>query len=92
MAYWYYHVPNLVLAALIYLLAARFLLALVSADNAVARLLAASTRPIVAVVGALTPRIVPLPLVILFAIAWLAAIRVALFVAVSATGARLTML
>ena len=42
-------------------------------------------------VGAVTPRLVPAGLVIVFAVAWLLAARIALFVAVSATGVRLSM-
>jgi hypothetical protein len=89
---WYYHVPNLILAALIWLLIGRFVLALVlGRGNAVVRLLEAVTNPVLTAVGTITPRLVPAGLVIVFAIAWLLAARIALFVAVSATGARLSM-
>jgi hypothetical protein len=89
---WYYHVPNLILAALIWLLIGRFVLALVlGRSNAVVRLLEAVTNPVLTAVGTITPRLVPAGLVIVFAIAWLLAARIALFVAVSATGARLSM-
>jgi len=89
---WYYHVPNLILAALIWLLIGRLVLSpLLGRGNAVVRLLEAVTSPVVQAVGAITPRLVPAGLVIVFAIAWLLAARIALFVAVSATGVRLSM-
>jgi YggT family protein len=89
---WYYHLPNLILAALIWLLIGRLVLSLVlGRGNAVVRLIEAVTSPVVQAVGAITPRLVPAGLVIVFAIAWLLAARIALFVAVSATGVRLSM-
>jgi hypothetical protein len=89
---WYYHVPNLILAALIWLLIARLALSvLLGRGNLVVRLLEAVTGPALTAVGAITPRLVPARLVIVFAIAWLLAARIALFVAVSATGVRLSM-
>jgi YggT family protein len=88
--HWYYHLPNLVLAALIYLLIARLLLSLVFAsENAALRFLRTITAPVVAAVAAITPRIVPPPIVIVLAIVWLYAARLALFAAITATGARL---
>lgn len=94
LAHWYYHVPNLIMAALIWLLLGRLALALVlgpRSDNAVVRLLYGITNPVLAGVGAITPRLVPAGLLIVCAIVWLLAARVALFVAVAATGARLSM-
>ena len=89
---WYYHVPNLILAALIWLLIGRIALALLlGRGNAVVRLIEAVTNPVLKAVGAITPRLVPAGLVVVCAIAWLLAARVALFVAVSATGVRLSM-
>jgi len=91
---WYYHVPNLILAALIWLLIGRLVLSLVfgpGRGNFVVRLLEVVTSPVLGAVGAITPRLVPAGLVVVFAIAWLLAARVALFVAVSATGVRLSM-
>jgi len=89
---WYYHVPNLILAALIWLLIGRLVLSLLlGRGNAVVRLLEVVTSPVLGAVGAITPRLVPAGLVIVCAIAWLLAARIALFVAVSATGVRLSM-
>jgi YggT family protein len=91
---WYYHIPDLVLAVSIYLLIARLALALVwRADGGAGplRALARVTDPVLAGVAAITPRVVPLPLVIVFALVWLVALRLALFIAVTARGIRLTM-
>ena len=89
---WYYHGPNLILAALIWLLIGRLVLSLLlGRGNAVVRLIEVVTSPVLTAVGAITPRLVPAGLVIVFAIAWLLAARIALFVAVSATGVRLSM-
>jgi hypothetical protein len=79
LSYWYLHLPSLLLAALIYLLLGRLILApFVAADNPFMRVLAAVTNPVVRTVGAITPRVVPAPLVILFAIMWLLSARILL--------------
>jgi polyferredoxin len=94
LAHWYYHVPDLILTVLIGLLVARAIVGLIpwlERSNSLARLLAAVTDPVVRRIGFITPRVVPAGLVTVCAIAWLLAARIALFVAVSATGARLSM-
>jgi uncharacterized protein YggT (Ycf19 family) len=79
LSYWYFHGPSLLLAAFIYLLLARLVLSpLLDGDNLVMRLLAAVTNPVVKAVGAITPRVVPSPLVVLFAIMWLLSARILL--------------
>jgi hypothetical protein len=78
-AYWYFYGPSLLLAALIYLLLARLVLALLlTAQNPVMRVLAAVTNPVVKTVGAITPRVVPSSLVVVFAIMWLLSARILL--------------
>ena len=54
------------------------------ADNRLMRLLAVVTDPVVRVVGAITPRVVPSALVILFAVMWLLTARILLHQAVMA--------
>jgi YggT family protein len=91
-AHWYYHVPDLIMAALIWLLIARIALAVAlgpGPGNTGVRLLHGITDPVLLGIGAITPRLVPAGLVVVCAIVWLLAARIALFVAVSATGARL---
>src|SRR5690606_14630112 len=83
--YWYLEVPSLLLAALTYLLLARLiLLPLLSAGNVVMRVLTAVTGPVVKAVAVVTPRVVPAPLVIVFAILWLLSARILLHQAVLA--------
>jgi pheromone shutdown protein TraB len=94
LTHWYYHVPDLILAVLIYLLIARLVLGLIlrgDGDRLAVRALNRITDPVLAGVGAITPRVVPLPLVIAIAVAWLAALRLALFIAVTAQGIRLAL-
>ncbi len=94
LAHWYYHVPDVILAALIYLLVARLILSAIwgsDGDTFITRVLDRITNPVLAGVGAITPRLVPLPLVIVFAVVWLAALRLALFIAVTARGIRLAL-
>lgn len=88
--HWYLHLPSLLLAAFIYLVLARLLLSFVlGAKNGVMRVLAAITLPVVATVGAITPRIVPLRGVLVASMVWLAAARVVAFWVALAMGLRL---
>ena len=94
LAHWYYHVPDLILAVLIWLLVARFVLDLLpgrGSDNLLVHVVVGVTDPVLRGVGYITPRVVPSLLAIACAAAWLLAARVALFVAVSARGVRLSM-
>jgi YGGT family len=78
---WYYHVPNFVLAALMYTLLGRAVLSLfVDADssNYVWRFFCRVTDPFVAVVGSVTPRAAAPIVVWLFGFVWLFWLRVAL--------------
>jgi hypothetical protein len=90
LTHWYLHGANLVLMTLICLLAVRLVLSLaIGANNLVMRGLAAITAPVAVVVGAITPRIVPFPVVLLFAIGWLVAFRISLSMMALAMGVRL---
>jgi hypothetical protein len=74
--YWYLHLPSLLLAAFILLLLVRLVLTpVLDPGNRLMRLLAALTKPAVAAVGAITPRIVPDAAVLVLAMVWLAALR-----------------
>jgi hypothetical protein len=78
---WYVQGPSLVLAVASYCLIARLLLNLtfgVLGDNVVFRALRSVTNPIVGAVGAITPRVVPAPLVTCCAVLWIFAARIAL--------------
>ncbi len=94
LTHWYYHIPDLILAALIYLLLARLVLALIwraDSDKLMVRVLERVTDPVLEGVAAITPRAVPPGLVIAFAVVWLVVARLALFIAVTARGVRLTL-
>jgi hypothetical protein len=80
--FWIYQVPNLVLAALMYTLLGRFLLSLVFAptsDKVIWRVFAQVTEPVLNAVSAVTPRIVPDRILILFAVVWVFLARILLF-------------
>jgi uncharacterized membrane protein len=90
MTNWSYHLSDVLLTALTYLMMLRLLLSLFRLSNtAVVRAVSAITAPVLALVGAITPRMVPPPLLLLGALAWLYAVRVVLRAGVAATGVRL---
>lgn len=80
--HWYYHVPNYVLAVIMYACLGRFLLGLfvpATWDNYIWRGFVWTSDLAVRPVSAITPSAVPAPLVILFTVLWLLAIRILLF-------------
>jgi hypothetical protein len=82
LTHWYLQVPSLLLAALIYLLALRLVSDLIRPgknNHVLLRALACITDPIVRLTSFLTPRLIPAPLVVIFAITWLFVARIALF-------------
>lgn len=91
--HWYFHVPNLVLAALMYLIAAYFVLMLAfgwtqHAQGAFLRVFHGIVNPVLRMVRVLTPRIVPNGLVPVLAVVWLAALRVLWYWGFLAAGLR----
>lgn len=90
LTYWYLHVPSMVLAALILLLLGCLVLTpVLGAGNPAVRVLAVVTKPVVATVSAITPRIVPPLGVLVLAIVWLAVMRLAVLWIGLALGVRL---
>jgi hypothetical protein len=87
--YWYLQLPNLILLAMILLLFLRLVLPPFTVIALITRPVRAMTQPIVTTVGAVTPRIIPAPGVILCGVIWLFTARVLLFMAASAMGVRL---
>lgn len=88
-AYWYFHLPNLVLAAAMYTLIGRLLLSIFFAPGSGAviwRVFVQITDPIVRLAGAVAPRIVPPPLLVVFAIVWCLALRMTLLVLLTMYG------
>jgi YggT family protein len=88
-AHWYFHIPNLILAALTYTLIGRYILSLfLDSDRVIVRVFSTVTDPVLSVVGAITPRVVPSGLVVVFAIIWLLVARIVLFLTLVAFGFR----
>jgi YggT family protein len=82
--HWYYHLPNFVLAALMYTLLGRVLLALIfdpDASNYIWRFFCRITDPVAAAVAFVTPRATAPVIVWLFGVVWLFWLRVALLYA-----------
>jgi uncharacterized protein YggT (Ycf19 family) len=90
-AHWYFHVPNLIMAALIYSLIGRYLLELFFAkkpDAVILKVFRQITDPVVHLVRAITPAIVPHGLVIVLAVVWLMALRMFLYLTIIAAGVK----
>jgi uncharacterized protein YggT (Ycf19 family) len=91
MQFWLYQVPNLILAALMYTLLGRFLLSLVFApasEKVIWRVFTQITDPALKAVRFITPQIVPLHLLVLFAALWTLLARIGLFMGFAAAGFR----
>jgi YggT family protein len=88
-AYWWFHLPNLVLAALMYTVIGRFVLSFIfdpDSKNYIYRAFVRITDPVVRAVAFVTPLAVPHMVVLLFAAIWLLAGRVALYLLVASLG------
>jgi hypothetical protein len=90
LAHWWFHLPNFILAALMYTLLGRFLLSFIfdtNSTNYIWRFFIRITDPVIAAVGYVTPRTVPHTVVLLFSVVWLFLLRVLLIVGFAALGA-----
>jgi YggT family protein len=79
--YWYFHLPNFVLAALMYTMLGRFLLGLmVDADspNYIWRFFCRFTDPVIGVIAIVTPKVTVPAVLWLFGFVWMFWLRVAL--------------
>ncbi len=79
--YWYFHLPNFILAALMYTLLARVLLGLMvdpNSPNYIWRFFCRVTDPVVAIVARVTPKAVPPVVIWLLGFVWLFWLRVLL--------------
>jgi uncharacterized protein YggT (Ycf19 family) len=82
LAYWVFHLPNFMLAALIYTLIGRYIMSLFirpQSDMVIWVVFRQITDPILRIVQMITPAVVPPPLVNLFAIIWLIILRFVFF-------------
>lgn len=88
-SYWYFHIPNFILAALMYTLLGRFALGLFvpeNWDNYIWRFFKAVTDPVLRLVRAVTPQVLQQPVVIVFGVLWLMLARIVYFVALANAG------
>lgn len=93
-AHWYFHLPNLAMAALIYTLIARLLLELTLVrrpDAAIFRVFRSITDPPARLVRLITPQIVPDGLIIVFTITWAMLLRMLWYLACVAAGMRINL-
>jgi hypothetical protein len=88
-AYWYFHGPNFVMAALAYTLMGRFVLSFFVPedwDNYIWRAFKRLTDPVVKLVALGTPALVPHRLILIFSMLWLLLARVAFALILGAAG------
>ena len=81
LSYWYFHLPNFVLAALMYTLLGRVLLSLfldTGSSNYIWRFFCRITDPFIALITPLTPKAAAPVVIWLFGVAWLFWLRVGL--------------
>ena len=81
-SYWYFHIPNFVLAAVMYTLIGRLVLGLFvpeNWDNYIWRGFRTITDPVVGIVRTVTPAVASHGVVMIFAVLWLMLLRVAYF-------------
>jgi YggT family protein len=90
LGFWYFHLPNFILAALMYTLLGRALLGLIvqpDSQNYIWRFFCRLTDPVVAVAAAVTPKAAAPVVIWLFGVVWLFWLRVGLLYAFLAMGA-----
>jgi uncharacterized protein YggT (Ycf19 family) len=76
-----FQIPNLLIAMAMYSILARFILSLfMSRDQVMLGVFIQITDPVLAPVRAITPRIVPEPVIYLFCFLWLFALRIVMYI------------
>ena len=83
LTYWYFHLPNFILAALMYTLLGRVLLALIvqpDSSNYIWLFFCRFTDPVVAAVTYVTPKTTAPVVIWLFGVVWLFWLRVGLLI------------
>lgn len=77
----FFQLPNLIIAMAMYSVLARFLLSLfMRPDQVMLKVFTQVTEPVLAPVRVITPRIVPEPVIYVFAFLWLFALRILLYI------------
>lgn len=90
--YWWFHIPNLLMAAMIYTLIGRYILEMLftkKQDAVILKVFRTITDPVVKVVRVITPAIVPSGLVVVAAMFWLIAARMFWFLTAVTYGMRI---
>jgi YggT family protein len=88
-SFWLYALPNYAMAALMYSLLARYVLAFFMAPdtgNYIYRFFVRITDPVAAAVRFVSPAAVPAQVILLFGIVWLLILRFAFFLAMTGAG------
>lgn len=88
-SYWYFHIPNFVLAAVMYTLLGRIALGFFvpeNWDNYIWQAFRKVTDPYARVVRYVTPDVLPHVVVLVFGVLWLMAIRLVYFVTLANAG------
>jgi hypothetical protein len=79
--YLLFQLPNLIIAMAMYSVLARFLLSLfMKPEQVMLKVFMQITQPVIAPVRAITPRIVPEPVIFIFAFLWLFALRIVFYI------------
>lgn len=79
--YFLFQLPNLLIAIAMYSVLARFILSLfMKSDQVLMRSFIQITEPVLVPVRAITPRIVPDPVIFIFAFLWLFALRIVFYI------------
>jgi uncharacterized protein YggT (Ycf19 family) len=87
--YWYFHLPNFILAAVMYTLIGRIVLSFFVApdwSNYIWRAFRRITDPAVRATRLITPAVLPELVVMIFAVLWLMLLRGALFIGLGNAG------
>lgn len=87
--YWYYHLPNFILAALMYTLLGRALLGLIvepDSKNYIWQFFCRITDPVVAAVALVTPKAAAPVVIWLFGVVWLFWLRVGFLILITMYG------
>ena len=88
-SHWYFHIPNFVMAAVMYTLIGRIVLGFFvpeNWDNYIWRAFRQVTDPVVRVVRYVTPDVLPHIVVLVFGVLWLMAIRLVYFIMLANAG------
>jgi YggT family protein len=89
LTYWYYYLPDYVLAVLMYTVLGRIVLSLLidtESPNYIWRFFCRLTEPVIAAVSQVTPRVAPPIILWLLSFVWLFWLRFALRVGLAASG------